>query len=390
MTVGGVIFPECNVLEASAEDALYTDNVFELDFNSHDSSKMEIADGWSNGGMFNCTWRSGNVDFCNNNMYLSIKNDYSNSTTRWSGAEYRSNAFFHYGMYEVRMKPIKNDGVVSSLFTYTGPVDGNPWDEIDIEFLGKDTTKVQFNYYTDGVGDHEYLYDLGFDAALSFHTYGFKWLPNSITWYVDGYPVYTATRNIPSTPGKIMMNVWPGIGVDTWLNPFNNVVPLSAEYDSFKYTKIDISGGFEEGLDNDSGYVNWSTDTAWDQYFLESNGSATMVYRYERNDAWAYLTGNLQKQVTNPTNLKMKLNFIDGNVLALTIKVRDTYGNETEIGQVCFSDYQKGIQMFDIPFNYINGTISEIILMVNSNPYQLDLKSDSHCKVEILETLLYK
>lgn len=68
-----------------------------------------------------------------------------------------------------RMQPISNPGVVSSFFTYTGPSDNNPWDEIDIEFLGKDTTKVQFNYYTNGVGGHEFLYDLGFDASESYH-----------------------------------------------------------------------------------------------------------------------------------------------------------------------------------------------------------------------------
>ena len=47
---------------------------------------------------------------------------------------------------------------------YTGPSDDDPWDEIDFEFLGYDTTKVQLNYYTDGVGGHEYMLDLGFDA----------------------------------------------------------------------------------------------------------------------------------------------------------------------------------------------------------------------------------
>lgn len=216
---------------------IFTGNSFKLNFNSHDSSKMEIADGWSNGSIFDCTWRKENVSFSNNNMFLSINNDKPDSSTKWSGAEYRSNEFFHYGLYEVRMKPIKNDGVVSSFFTYTGPTDGNPWDEIDIEFLGKDTTKVQFNYYANGIGNHEYLYDLGFDAAESFHTYGFEWQSDSITWYVDGQTVYTATKDIPSTPGKIMMNVWPGIGVDSWLNSFDGAVPLSAEYESLKYTK---------------------------------------------------------------------------------------------------------------------------------------------------------
>lgn len=46
------------------------------------------------------------------------------------------------------------------------------------------------------------MYDLGFDASQGFHTYGFDWQADSITWYVDGEPVYKATDNIPSTPGK--------------------------------------------------------------------------------------------------------------------------------------------------------------------------------------------
>lgn len=217
--------------------AVYTGNTFENDFSGHNNGTMEIADGWSNGGMFNCTWRRQNVSFQNGIMTLKIDRDVAGSSTPWSGAEYRTRDFFHYGKYEVRMKPIKNDGVVTSFFTYTGPTDGNPWDEIDIEFLGKDTTKVQFNYFTNGVGNHEYLYNLGFDASLSYHTYGFEWLPGSITWYVDGRAVYRATRQIPTTPGKIMMNVWSGINVDNWLNPFNGRVPLKAEYDWFKYTK---------------------------------------------------------------------------------------------------------------------------------------------------------
>ncbi len=120
--------------------------------------------------------------------------------------------------------------MVSSFFTYTGPSDGNPWDEIDIEFLGKDTTKVQFNYFTDGKGSHEHLYDLGFDASEEFHKYGFLWQTDSITWYVDGEAVYTATDNIPQTPSKIMLNTWPGTGVDSWLNAFDGTVPLTAEY----------------------------------------------------------------------------------------------------------------------------------------------------------------
>ena len=200
------------------------------------SSIFECSDGWTNGSMFNCTWRKSNVSFSDGSMKLKIDLDGDGTgTIPYSGAEFRSKGFYGYGMYEVEMKPIKNDGVVSSFFTYTGPSDNNPWDEIDIEFLGKDTTKVQFNYFTDGHGSHEYMYDLGFDAADDFHTYGFDWQADSITWYVDGEAVYTADKSIPSTPSKIMMNVWPGTGVDGWLNAFDGTTPLTAEYKSTSF-----------------------------------------------------------------------------------------------------------------------------------------------------------
>lgn len=49
------------------------------------------------------------------------------------------------------MKPIAVSGIITSLFTYTGRYDGIQGsepnhNEIDIEFEGKDTTTVQFNY----------------------------------------------------------------------------------------------------------------------------------------------------------------------------------------------------------------------------------------------------
>lgn len=205
------------------------------DYNALKDS-YEIANGWSNGSMFNCTWRKKNCTFEDGVMKLTIDLDgQGNGAIPYSGGEFRSREFYGYGYYEVCMKPIKNDGVVSSFFTYTGPSDNNPWDEIDIEFLGKDTTKVQFNYFTNGKGNHEKVVSLGFDAAEDFHTYAFLWEENAITWYVDGVEVHKASLNIPKTPSKIMMNVWPGTGVDGWLNAFDGTTPISAEYKYFLY-----------------------------------------------------------------------------------------------------------------------------------------------------------
>lgn len=277
----------------------FTGDYFGIGLDYHESDKMEISDGWSNGGMFNCTWRSSNVTFSDGIMNLSINRDTQGG---YSGSEYRTQQTFGYGMYDVSMKAIKNDGVVTSFFTYTGPTEGTVWDEIDIEFLGKDTTKVQFNYFTNGVGNHEYLYDLGFDASEGFHQYGFLWQKDSITWYVDGKAVYTATENIPSTPGKIMMNAWPGIGVDNWLKPFNGATPLTGQYDWASYTRVDSSSGstggntsadtFEEGrlyriISRHSGK---SLDVYWGSC---ENGANILQYTYcgYSNQKWY-----LQKQ----------------------------------------------------------------------------------------------
>ena len=193
------------------------------------------SDGWSNGDVFNVVWKSHNVHYEDGIMRLGITEE---SASAWidgqevpynyTAGEARTQNYYHYGDYEVSMKPSANDGTASTFFICTGPYDlkdgvPNSHDEIDIEFLGKDTTHVQFNFFVNGVGGNEFMYDLGFDASEEFHTYGFRWEETSITWFVDGQPVYKVTtedveegknlrqvEKIPSTAGRILMNYWCG------------------------------------------------------------------------------------------------------------------------------------------------------------------------------------
>lgn len=203
-------------------------------FTKFNTELWKKTDGYSNGNMFNCTWREDNISFSEDGLLtLSLT---SPSPGEFDGAEYRTLDKYSYGKYEIRMKPAANPGVVSSFFTYTGPSENEPWDEIDIEFLGKNMRQMQLNYFTNGVGGHEKIIDLDFDASQEFHWYGFEWKKDAITWYIDDQPVHTATENIPSTPGRIMMNLWNGTGVDSWLEPYDGKVPLHAYYDQFRYT----------------------------------------------------------------------------------------------------------------------------------------------------------
>jgi beta-glucanase (GH16 family) len=210
-----------------------------------DPQLFSISDGWTNGSIFNNGWRADHATFADGFLTLTLDNlpcPSGCSQMPYASAEYRTNKLYSFGRVEARFKPFKAVGAMSgSLFTYTGPSDGNPWDEIDIEFLGKDTTKVQLNYFTDGQGNHEKLLDLGFDAADDYHTYAFEWNAESIKWYVDGRLVHTETGTrgpLPTHPGRIMVNTWPGIGLDGWLGSFSYKEPLSASYDWISYTPL--------------------------------------------------------------------------------------------------------------------------------------------------------
>lgn len=214
-------------------DSLNQETTWVQELSTHNATKWEKSTGYSNGEPFDCMWSADNIQFNGKTMELSLT---KSDTGAIQCSEYKTLETYHYGMYEVRMKAAKNTGIVSSFFVYTGPSFGTPWDEIDIEFLGKDTTKVQLNYYTDGVGNHETLIDLGYDASEEFHDYAFEWKKDEINWYIDGKLVHTATENIPVTPAKIMMNLWNGIGVDSWLGPYDGTTPITAEYEWVKYT----------------------------------------------------------------------------------------------------------------------------------------------------------
>lgn len=233
----------CAVLTFGAlvSTSLFSTNVFAStqftdNFDFYNTNMWTKSNGWTNGNMFNCTWRASNVNFGGGTMSLSINKDTQGGRTPYAGGEYRSVNRYGYGLYQVNMEPAGHSGVDSSFFTYTGPSDNNPWDEIDIEFLGKDTTEVQFNYFTNGVGNHEHLYRLGFDASRGYHTYAFNWQPSYISWLVDGREVYRATNNIPTHAGKIMMNLWPGTGVDSWLGRYDGATPIYAHYNWTSYT----------------------------------------------------------------------------------------------------------------------------------------------------------
>lgn len=145
-------------------------------------------------------------------------------TKKFSSASIVSQKPYQFARIEVTMKPAKANGVITACFFHRN----DPWQEIDFEFLGKDTRKVLINvYFNPGDDGMKYNYgnrgtpalvDLGFDAALDFHIYTIEWEPHEIRWYVDNKLIYVRSNweptPIPHLPMYFYTNVWPSNSIE--------------------------------------------------------------------------------------------------------------------------------------------------------------------------------
>lgn len=123
-----------------------------------------------------------------------------------------------YGSFAAELRPSNAPGLITGLFLHRN----GPRQEIDIEFLGRDTAKMLVNvFYNPGPEGTklEYGYrgtpteiELGFDAAEDYHLYEIEWRPNRIVWKVDGVAVYERLlwnpTPIPDRPLQFNLNLW--------------------------------------------------------------------------------------------------------------------------------------------------------------------------------------
>jgi cellulose synthase/poly-beta-1,6-N-acetylglucosamine synthase-like glycosyltransferase len=144
-----------------------------------------------------------------------------------------------FGRYEVQFRPAKASGVLSAMFLYRF----DPWQEIDLEIPGKDTTKALLNvYYNPGKEGDLYNYgyrgtpvmvDLGFDAADAVHTYAIEWDPDEIRWFVDGELIHARSSGrptpIPQLPMTFHVNVWPNCSEELVGEMDPTKLPVEAE-----------------------------------------------------------------------------------------------------------------------------------------------------------------
>jgi endo-1,3-1,4-beta-glycanase ExoK len=208
--------------------------VFSDDFDRLDTAKWEASTHTFTGNAARFT--PANVDVRNGILTLTVRKRRTGDRN-YAAAELRmkeSIGTFKYGRFEVRMRAARGQAVISSFFAYR-PI---PWDEIDIEFLGRKTTAAQANLYVSPteapveVTPFPALHDLAFDAAADFHVYAFEWEPAEIRWYVDGVLIDKSSNPgaIPSLPLRVALNIWPSTD-STWAGHLHGGLSASAKYD---------------------------------------------------------------------------------------------------------------------------------------------------------------
>ena len=123
-----------------------------------------------------------------------------------------------YGKFDALIKLAAVPGVITGMFLHRS----SPRQEIDIEFLGRESRKMLVNvFYNPGIEGSKFDYgyrgtpiliDLGFDAAEDFHQYSIEWSATYMRWFVDGRLVHERSNweptPIPHLPMQLYMNLW--------------------------------------------------------------------------------------------------------------------------------------------------------------------------------------
>ncbi len=118
-------------------------------------------------------------------------------------------------------------GTVFAFFLYSPPVSYSDTrhDEIDFEFMGNHPEGFYTNTYGNevlGVGNPQFVkYSAGGNTS-GYHTYQIVWLPNQVSWYVDGILARTVTNQspIPKGPMYIHFNGW--VPDSSWTDAYDS------------------------------------------------------------------------------------------------------------------------------------------------------------------------
>jgi endo-1,3-1,4-beta-glycanase ExoK len=166
----------------------------------------------------------------------------AHAATILNGAELFSQDTVRYGRWEMRIQFAATPGTVSSFFTYYNNSylgQPEPWREIDIEVIGKNSKSIQSNLITGNAATRvtsEQHHASETDLSQGFHTYTLDWTPDSIVYRLDGRVIRkdlgtdAQVKDLADRAQSYRMNVWAStatgwVGVlDTTKLPVQQVI----------------------------------------------------------------------------------------------------------------------------------------------------------------------
>lgn len=230
----------------SAEPAAITDQSFTLawedQFDTIDTSRWSLMTHSWDGNL--AQFAASPAEVVDGRLKLNLTPAPEGSEKPYLGVEYRSKETLQYGKVEARARFAKGSAVVSSIVLIYTPWPPDDWNELDIEFLGKNTDRIQFNHMinippADPISGHRQypeLVALAFDPGAEFHDYAIEWVPGRARFSVDGQVLHETTEEMARMvlPQNILLTIWASSSAG-WAGPVDGTTsPTSAEYDWIK------------------------------------------------------------------------------------------------------------------------------------------------------------
>ena len=227
-----------------------TPTAFVDDFDRLNEARWYISDGWVNGDHQNCMWSKRAVTVSGGTLRIAFSKT-STKLRPYACGEVQTHATMGFGTYEVRLRTPKGSGLNANFFTYIGAVHKQPHDEVDFEFLLKDTSHVQLNSFVSGKGGNEHFVDLANASDAKFTDYAMIQEPGRLRWFIDGTLVHEITdaAKVPSHPAKIYLSLWGSDTLNDWMGPFRDPgAALTMEVDRVAFTPLRAPCQFEASL----------------------------------------------------------------------------------------------------------------------------------------------
>lgn len=159
----------------------------------------------------------------------------------YNGGHLQTKKSFQFGRFETMVLPAWGSGIISSFFLFHDSPDYKTnWQEIDFEFLGRNTNAIDTNVIHTLLGKADKNVNVKhniMDKRTSdvFWKLSIEWTHNFVTWYINDSPIRKMNIAL-NLPMKLMLNLWVSDDIN-WAGEINaKILPQRSAYKYVRYS----------------------------------------------------------------------------------------------------------------------------------------------------------